>query len=233
MLLSHMKSTGGSPKTPKKYAADARHFLQFVGEREISAERNERYKAFVVANNPAATARLRLIGANKYLEFIGFKPLIDTRDVHANSPVKIEKPLTSEEYSRLVKAAKLDSDERLPLILETICSLGLSISELQFITAEAAKMGEVKIGEKRILFPDSLSEKLVDFCDEKGIFHGSIFITRNGKPMDRSNIFRKMKSLCNAAQVDEDKLFPKNLKRLYLSTRQSLEKEIVERMGLA
>lgn len=127
--------------------------------------------------------------------------------------------LTRQEYYRLLHAARRKGDLRLFHLLETICSTGIRVSELQFITVKAVKRGRTEICNKgkyrTILLPRRLCEKLLRYCRERGITHGSVFVTRSGKPLSRSNIWAMMKALCRKAQVSSRKVFPHNLRHLF------------------
>lgn len=69
---------------------------------------------------------------------------------------------------------------------------------------------------------------LLDHAKKNGIRSGAIFITRNGKPLDRSNIWAQMKFLCEAAGVKASKVFPHNLRKLFARTFYGIEKEIAK-----
>lgn len=118
------------------------------------------------------------------------------------------------------------------LILETICGTGIRVSELRFFNAEAVKRGEITVSCKSktrtILLPSKLKKMLLDHAKKNGIRSGAIFITRNGKPLDRSNIWAQMKSLCEAAGVKASKVFPHNLRKLFSRTFYGIEKEIAK-----
>ena len=138
--------------------------------------------------------------------------------------------MSKEEYVRLVKAAEEKQNRRLALILQTICSTGIRVSELRFVTLDTVKAGRAVVdckGKKRtIFFPETLGRVLRAYCREQGIKEGIIFCTKNGKPLDRSNIWRDMKSLCSSAGVDPEKVFPHNLRHLFARTYYRMEKDL-------
>ena len=143
-----------------------------------------------------------------------------------------EKELTRAEYMRLVNTAKAKHNERLCLILQTICGTGIRVSELQFITIEAAKRGEATVsckGKTRSVFiVRELQKKLLRYAAEQGIESGCIFITRGGKPVSRTNIWREMKALCGEADVNPNKVFPHNLRHLFARVFYGIEKDIAK-----
>ena len=143
-----------------------------------------------------------------------------------------EKELTKAEYTRLCKAAQRRHNERLNLILQTICGTGIRVSELQFITVEAAKCGEAVVrckGKTRAVFiVRELRQKLLRYAAEQNIRSGMIFVTRTGKPISRTNIWREMKALCIEADVNPQKVFPHNLRHLFARVFYGIEKDIAK-----
>ena len=142
------------------------------------------------------------------------------------------KKLTKAEYLRLVNTAKQKGNERLNLLIQTICGTGIRVSELQYITVEAVKCGEAVVslkGKTRTVFiVKELKQKLLRYAAEQKISSGAIFITRSGKPMSRTNIWREMKSLCEQAGVNPQKVFPHNLRHLFARTFYGIEKDIAK-----
>ena len=143
-----------------------------------------------------------------------------------------EKELTKAEYMRLVNTAKQKGNERLNLILQTICGTGIRVSELQYITVEAVKNGEAIVslkGKTRSVFiVKELKKKLLRYAAEQGITSDTIFITRTGRPISRTNIWREMKALCEEADVNPQKVFPHNLRHLFARVFYSIEKDIAK-----
>lgn len=142
------------------------------------------------------------------------------------------KELTKAEYFRLLNAAKQKKNDRLNLILQTICGTGIRVSELEFITVEAAKAGRAMVnckGKTRVVFiVKELKKRLLQYAKEKRIATGLIFVTRTGKPVSRTNIWREMKTVCKDADVNPNKAFPHNLRHLFARTFYGLEKDIVK-----
>ena len=133
---------------------------------------------------------------------------------------------------RLVNTAKQKGNERLNLILQTICGTGIRVSELQYITVEAVKRGEAFVslkGKTRTVFiVKELRQKLLRYAAEQRITSGYIFITRSGRPISRTNIWREMKSLCVQAGVNPQKVFPHNLRHLFARVFYGIEKDIAK-----
>lgn len=173
-----------------------------------------------------------LVALNGFLSYIGLAQcrvrLFKLQRRSFRSP---EKDLTRQEYERLVKAAKSRRNERLSLLLQTICSTGIRVSEHRFVTVEALQTGQVQISNKGkmrvIILPKELRGLLLQFCKKKRLTTGPVFVTRTGKPMNRTNIWCMMKRLCAQAHVDSQKVFPHNLRHLFALTFFRMEKDIV------
>lgn len=227
-LLMEEKSTA----TVEKYLRDARAFLSFVGRQPVTKEVMMAYKKTLIEKNYAVRSiNSMLASLNSLLNFLGWseckvKAIKTQRQIYCAE----EKELTKAEYMRLLNAAQ--NRPQLRLILETICGTGIRVSELQFFTMEAVKYGEITVNCKSktrtILLPGKLRKMLLDYARKRGIRSGAIFITRNGNPLNRSNIWAQMKSLCEAAGVKASKVFPHNLRKLFARTFYGIEKDIAK-----
>ena len=219
-----------SPLTVEKYVRDVRRFLCWVGERELSKSLVLTYKAELVEEYAVASANSMLSSVNCYLTYIGRADCrVKTIRQQRNAFLPEEKELTREEYERLLRAAK--GKPRLCLLMQTICSTGIRVSEHRFITVEAARAGYAQVrlkGKFRVVFlPGKLCKVLLKFAKEKGIRQGSIFVIANGNPMNRCNIWTEMKKLCATARVHKEKVFPHNLRHLFARIFYGMEKDIV------
>lgn len=223
-----------SENTIQKYLHDVRAFMIFSSESEITKETVIAYKHKLINENYAVRSiNSMLASLNSFFAFL------DWTDCKVKS-IKLqrlvycpeEKELTKAEYMRLVNTAKQKGNERLNLILQTICGTGIRVSELQFITVEAIKNGEAIVslkGKTRSVFiVKELRKKLLRYTAEQGIKSGTVFITRTGKPMSRTNIWREMKNLCEQANVNPKKVFPHNLRHLFARTFYGIEKDIAK-----
>ena len=143
-----------------------------------------------------------------------------------------EKELTRAEYTRLCRTAVRKHNERLNLILQTICGTGIRVSELQFITVEAVRCGEAivncKSKTRSVFIIKELKQKLLRYAAEQNIKTGMIFVTRTGQSLSRTNIWREMKALCAEANVNPKKVFPHNLRHLFARVFYGIEKDIAK-----
>lgn len=172
-----------------------------------------------------------LTAANGYLRFYGWCELaVKLLRVQKSLFADESKEMTRAEYARLVQAAQRKDNERLALVIQTICATGIRVSELRFITVEAVQTGRAEIsnkGKRRLVFlPEKLRRLLRSYARKQKKTAGAVFTTRTGKPLDRSNIWRDMKALCESAGVAPEKVFPHSLRHLFARTFYSLEKDL-------
>lgn len=221
-----------SEKTLEKYIRDVTAFYLWANSREITKELVVEYKNQILKNYAPRSVNSMLSSLNSFFAFLGRHDLkikilkIQTR-IFANQ----NKELTKAEYERLLKVAKNKNDERLYLLMQTICSAGLRVSEIKYVTVEAVKSGLATIDCKgkirQVFLPKALCQMLKAYIRERKIKSGSVFVTRTGKPLDRSNIWKMMSALCEAAKVSKEKVFPHNLRHLFARTFYKVKKDIV------
>lgn len=231
-LKKAMEEEEKSMATINKYCQDVKAFIRYTGEGvRVTKEQVIAYKNYLGENYEISSANSMLAAVNYFLRFLGcsectVKAFKVQREPFRNK----ESELTVEEYQRLLETARESGNERLCLIMQTICATGIRISELPFITVSAiySRRAQVSLkGKTRtVILPLELCNKLRLYIKKKGISTGSVFVTRNGKPVDRSNIHHDMKKLCQKAQVAETKVFPHNLRHLFAVTFYKLEKDI-------
>lgn len=221
-----------SENTIEKYIRDVTFFMIWLAGREVTKILALDYKKELCEKYAPSSVNAAISSLNSFFVFIGWhdiriKALKFQRQIFSNK----DKELTKAEYERLLTAAKSKGNERLYLLIQTICSTGIRVSELRFVTCEAVKKGQAVIsckGKMRTIFlPKELCRMLKKYIKEQGIKDGSVFVSRNGKPLDRSYIWKMLKNLCEAAGVSKDKVFPHNFRHLFARTYYSLQKDIV------
>lgn len=229
-----LKSEEKSENTIEKYIRDVTAFMVYLGSGVITKETVIAYKSKLIAENYAVRSiNSMLASLNSLFAFLGWVDLkVKTIKLQRQIYCPEEKELTKAEYIRLINAAKQKGNERLNLLIQTICGTGIRVSELRFITVEAVKCGEAVVslkGKTRTVFiVKELKQKLLRYAAEQKITSGAIFITRSGKPMSRTNIWREMKSLCEQAEVNPQKVFPHNLRHLFARTFYGIERDIAK-----
>lgn len=221
-----------SDATIEKYIRDVKAFSSYIGGTAITKESVIAYKQHLLDESYAVRSiNSMLASINSLLYFLGWTDLkVKSLKVQQQVFCPEEKELTRAEYERLCRTAQKKHNERLSLILQTICSTGIRVSELQFITVDAVKEGKAVAsmkGKTRTIFlTKELHKKLLRYISEQNIIEGCVFITRTGKTISRSNIWREMKGLCEEANVDQRKVFPHNLRHLFARVFYGLEKDI-------
>ncbi len=230
----YLKSDEKSENTIEKYIRDVRAFSIYTHGMEITKETVIAYKNKLLSENYATRSiNSMLASLNGLFSFLSWCDLkVKSIKLQQQIYCSEEKELSKAEYMRLVNTAKQKGNERLNLLLQTICGTGIRVSELQYITVEAVKCGKAVVslkGKTRSVFlVRDLQKKLLRYAAEQNIKSGAIFITRNGKPMSRTNIWREMKNLCVQAGVDPQKVFPHNLRHLFARTFYGIEKDIAK-----
>lgn len=221
-----------STATIQKYIRDVKAFAEYANGAVIK-ETVIAYKKHLQECYAVRSINSMLASINSLFAFLGWHDLkVKALKLQQQVYCPEEKELTKAEYARLCQAAQRRHNERLNLILQTICGTGIRVSELQFITVEAAKCGEAVVrckGKTRTVFlVKALRQKLLRYTAEQNIKSGMIFITRTGKPIGRTNIWREMKALCAEANVNPQKVFPHNLRHLFARAFYSIEKDIAK-----
>lgn len=232
-FAAYLEQNEKSTATVEKYTRDVRAFYAFVGDREIDKQAVMDYKAYLGKHYAVASANSMLAALNAFLRFCGAGELVIKRFVMQRQIFCEEKrELTRDEYYRLIAAANQRKNERLSLIIQTICGTGIRVSELQYITVEAVQRGEATVNckgkNRRILIVSALRKKLSRYAKTQKIHTGSIFVTAGGKPVSRNHVWRQMKSLCKQADVLPSKVFPHNLRHLFARIFYNMEKDIAK-----
>lgn len=218
--------------TVEKYVHDVRQFARFLDGRELCKGILLSYKERLCRLYAPASVNAALASLNSFLNFmergdLKIKGLRIQKKIFASE----EKELSKGEYETLVRTAKEQRKERLFLLLQTVCSTGIRVSELSHITVEAVRAGTAEIRCKgkwrQIFLPKRLCKLLKEYAKKRKIKSGPVFVTKNGKPLDRSNIWTEMKKLCKAAGVSEKKVFPHNLRHLFARTYYHMHKDVV------
>lgn len=222
-----------SEATIEKYIRDVKAFAEFVGSVHVNRETVITYKKYLREHYAIRSVNSMLASLNSLFTFLGWEEL-KVRSIKLQKQIYCaeERELTQEEYVRLCKTAEKQYNERLSLILQTICGTGIRVSELSFITMEALKNGKAIVSLKgkirSVFIVNKLKKKLLLYAQKQKIKSGIIFRTRTGKPISRTNIWREMKALCTEAKVNPQKVFPHNLRHLFAKVFYGMEKDIAK-----
>ncbi len=219
--------------TIEKYIRDVKAFSVYTQNTAVTKEIVIAYKKHLQENYAVRSVNSMLASINSLFSFLGWHDLkVKSLKLQQQVFCPEEKELTKAEYARLCRAAERKHNERLNLILQTICGTGIRVSELQYITVEAVKQGEAvvncKAKTRSVFIVKELKQKLLRYAAEQNIKSGMIFVTRTGKPISRTNIWREMKALCEEASVNPQKVFPHNLRHLFARVFYGIEKDIAK-----
>ena len=222
-----------SAATLDKYGRDARYFAQWLGDQPLTHQAALQYKNDLLTRFAASSVNSILAALNSFFRFIGREDCrVRQVRVQYQTYCPEDRELSVQEYAALVRTARQQGRVRIALLLQTICATGIRVSELSAITVEAARKGVAVVRCKgklrRVLLPSRLQSKLLRYARRRRIAYGPVFVTRTGQPLDRSNIWREMKSLCRDAGVESGKVFPHNLRHLFARSFYRLERDLAK-----
>lgn len=209
-----------SQSTIATYKRELFSLQVYIDGEKLTKEKLLGYKTLIAQRYTPSTCNVSIAAINCFLRYMGredlsIKPLKIQRQIFENK----DRELSKRDYDKLIKAATINGQERLSLIIQTICSTGIRISELQYISVESLKEGKTLVTNKcksRVVFiPTQLQKVLKKYVINSDITSGPIFVSRSGKPLNRSNIWKEMKRLCSIAKVNPEKVYPHNLRHLF------------------
>ena len=218
--------------TIEKYLRDVRMFFVWLNDSALTKSKVLEYKDYLKQSYAVSSVNAAVSSLNSFFIFMQMPNMcVKMVKVQKQLFLKTEKELTKQEYVRLLKAACDKGNERLNLVMQTICSTGIRVSELSFITVEALYRETAEIHSKgkvrQVFLPKALCKTLIKYVNSRKIKKGPVFVTKSGKPLNRSNIWTDMKKLCTQAQVAKEKVFPHNLRHLFARTFYTIQKDIV------
>lgn len=229
----HLQNDEKSDNTIAKYLHDLRYFADFAQGKTIDKTITLEYKAALGQEYAPSSANSMIAALNAFLRFMEwYDCCVKQFKIQKKTYCSEDTELSRSEYIALVRTAENKQNERLSLLIQTICGTGIRVSEVPFITVEAAQRGEAIVSCKgktrKVFIVTTLRKKLLKYAKEHDIKTGVIFVTKSGKPMNRSNIWREMKVLCKQAGVSPSKVFPHNLRHLFARTFYGIEKDIAK-----
>ncbi len=229
---NHLINEEKSSLTVEKYLRDIYAFNLWREERELDKITILEYKKVLCERYAPASINSILSSLNSFFSYNGWYELkVKLLKIQRQIFINKDKELKKSEYEKLLRVARDRKNKRLYYLMQTICASGIRVSELKFITVEAAKKGQATIGCKGkmrvIILSNQLCKILLNYAKQNKILSGSIFITKTGKPFDRSTVWKMMKALCNMAGVSKEKVFPHNLRHLFARTFYTIQKDIV------
>ena len=218
--------------TIKKYSHSLNSLKDFLDGKEVTKQAVIEWETELCQTHKKTSVNSMLVAVNGFFAYFKLRIKMKLLKIQQTAFVPKNKIMTQTDYERLIRAAMAENDEQLALVMQTLGSTGIRISELKFITVETALDGKADVTNKnktRIVFICSdLQNLLLGYAKKENITTGSIFITRNGKPLDRSNIWRKIKNLSEKANVEKSKLFTHNFRKMFAKSFYTESKDIAK-----
>lgn len=230
-FIKYLQEQEKSQSTIVSYKRELFSLQMFFDDSSLNKDSLLGYKTIITKQYKPSTCNVSISAINCFLKYINrqdlfLKPLKIQKTIFEPA----EKELTKKDYNKLIKAALINGDERTALAIQTICATGIRVSELKYITTESLKNGQAHVynkGKNRVIFiPKSLIQMLKKYVINHNIASGPIFVTRSGKCLDRSNLWKSMKQLCVTAGVKSSKVYPHNLRHLFARTYYQHQKDI-------
>ena len=228
---NYLREEEKSKSTIEKYIRDITALMVWLGGRATDKTEILEYKEKIRSEYAARSVNSIISSLNSFFDFVGWRDCkVKLLKIQKQIFADESKELKKEECERLLKAALDSKNERLYYLMQTICATGIRVSELKFITVEAVALRQARINckgkERVVLLPGELCRLLRKYIKKNKIVSGSVFVTKSGRPLDRSNIWADMKKLCELAGVSKEKVFPHNLRHLFARTFYSIDKDI-------
>ena len=215
----YLRNEERAAATIEKYVRNIKMFECSLNGANITKQSALEWRNELLETHTAKTVNSAIAALNGFFDFFELGIKVKPLKIQRKTFLPEDKELTEKEYKRLLEAAQAQNNDRIYHVLQAICSTGIRVSELKFITVEAVQIGYAEVknkGKVRTIFiPQDLKRLLLRYIKKQNIASGCVFVTRNGKPLNRSNIWTGMKNLCAAAGVDESKVFPHNLRKLF------------------
>lgn len=120
-----------SGNTIEKYMRDVRFFREWLQGRNVDKSVVIEYKKELCQRYVMKSVNSMLSSVNAFFVFMGWYDLkIKTLKIQKQIFAKDEKELTKDEYKRLLNAAKSKGNQKLFLLMQTICATGIRVSEI-------------------------------------------------------------------------------------------------------
>ena len=217
----YLRTEERAPGTIEKYLRDARNFAVWLDGASVTKENATVWKEQLRACGYAPTTINSMLAAlNNLFRFLGWSEChLKFFKIQRKLFRDTARELTRTEYERLIRTAEAQNRQRLALLMETICATGVRVSEVKYLTVEAARAGCAEISLKgkirTILLPGKLCRKLLKYAKKQKITSGEVFLTKSGKGMSRRQIWAEMKRLCKYAGVEPSRVYPHNLRHCF------------------
>ncbi len=232
--IRYLRQAERSPGTIENYLRHATAFARWLGDRPVTKELAAGWKEHLLAQGYApVTVNAMLAAINGLFRFLGWEDCrVKFLKVQRRLFRDPARELSKAEYDRLLETALARGQERLALLMEAICATGIRVSEVKYLTVEAAQRGRAEVALKgkirTILLPGKLCRKLLKFVKKQKTASGEIFLTKSGRSLSRKQIWCELKSLCTRCGVAPSKVFPHNLRHLFAVTFYRVTRDVAK-----
>lgn len=233
-FCQYLRINEKSRNTIEKYLRDVKKYQVYLNGGEADRLQTMSYKQNLIECGYAYTSvNSMLASLNSFFDYLGWS---DCKVKNLKLQRKIYLPqqlqLTRKDVQKLIEKASEQKKERLALLIQTLCLTGIRISELEFLTVESLENGEFTVSCKgkirTVLIVRKLQKKLLRYVQKNNIMNGPIFVTKYQTPIHRTSVWKQLKNLCIAAQIQADKVFPHNFRHLFARMFYSQDKDIAK-----
>lgn len=216
----HLAAREAAPATVRKYVREVRGLLVFLVEHDLELSRSSllSYKEELLSRRVPSGVNSALAAINGFLQMAGLSEFRVRRLRVQTMTRAAAHPLSRDDYDRLVSGRGGAHDVAV-LLAQTLCAMGIRVSELSALSVESLHAGCVLVTNKgrtrRVWIPSRLCRRLALFARRHGVRRGPVFVTRTGRPLDRTRVWRLLKGLARRTGVEESRVYPHNLRHLF------------------
>lgn len=232
LFSEHLLRGESSPGTVAQYRRSLQNLQRFLaGNKPLTQPLLAAWKQNIIRTRAVCTVNCMIAAINAYLDFMG-AAYLKLKTLKVQRKVFSEYELTEQEFRALVSQARRNGDEQTAVLLTVMSGSGVRVSEVQFLTVEAAqqRMATISLKGKTRHIPlgEKVCAELLRFAKRRHITSGPIFLGKQGNPLDRRRIWERMKKLCAGAGVDPKKVHPHALRHLFARLFYNMTQDIAK-----
>lgn len=230
LYLQDVASRGCKQGTLENYRRSLLNFFDWLPEgKRVSREKVYEYQEYLIEKYTSRTVNMKMTAINGILGFLDLREYQSTVKASVDDTA-IQPELSRNEYLRMLSAAKAIGDERLYLIIKLFGTTGIAVQEFDKVTVEAVRSGTIVTFPNRnrlaLRIPACVQSELLEYAKEKGVKSGSIFLTREGRPLGRTTLSNMVPHIARYAKVEENKCTPRCLQKLYAETWDTIKSNV-------
>lgn len=230
LYLQDVASRGCKQGTLENYRRSLLNFFDWLPEgKRVSREKVYEYQEYLIGKYISRTVNMKMTAINGILGFLDLREYQSTVKASVDDTA-IQPELSRNEYLRMLSAAKAIGDERLYLIIKLFGTTGIAVQEFDKVTVEAVRSGTIVTFLNRnrlaLRIPACVQSELLEYAKEKGVKSGSIFLTREGRPLGRTTLSNMVPHIARYAKVEENKCTPRCLQKLYAETWDTIKSNV-------